>query len=121
MKISIFITVFLDPEDPLFPWVPPFVRPSSLSKQTLHSHTHTLRSILWYILYNSNDHRLDVCLHEVRYQCDYCDRDTNVKDDGEIIEDDNIAICDKVDKYRSNISEHVDDIIATTVDKNLPK
>ena len=29
-------------------------------------------------------------------QCDYCDIDTNAKDDREIIEDDNIAICDKV-------------------------
>ena len=34
----------------------------------------------------------------VRYQCDYCDRDSNTKDDREIIEDDNIATCDEVDK-----------------------
>ena len=57
----------------------------------------------------------------MRYQCDYCDRDSNAKDDREIIEDDNIAICDKVDKSHSDISEHVDDKNATTADKPLPK
>ena len=40
-----------------------------------------------------NENRLDVCLPKVRYQCDYCDRDSNAKDDIEIIEDDNIAIA----------------------------
>ena len=54
-------------------------------------------------------------------QCDYCDRDANAKDDREIIEDDNKAICDKINWYHSDILEHVDDKSASTADRKLPK